>query len=472
MPTPAPSPSARCACRRPAASAASRPQPAERALIAAAEAALLDERRLLDRDELAALAALPDGAVVALAALAHQVRLAWCGPRSRSRASCRPRPAAAPRTATSAPSRPASTPRSRPPRSSTPTRCWPRPGRRPRSGRRSSASCWPSGAPTSAPCTGCSSWSRWCATETGLNVAVSAGILTEDQAGRLAAGGVHRYNHNLETARSFFRAMVTTHTWEERVETCRLVGARHGAVLRRPARHGRVRRPAGRAARPAARARPGRGAGQLLEPPPGHAARRPAVVGAWEAVRWIALFRLALPGVILRYAGGREVTLRDLQAMGMTAGINALIVGNYLTTLGRSPAEDLQCWPTCGCPSAPSPPPSEPAGDRRRLRARSDHQPTAPAVAALTTAPAAGPRSTRPGLPRMRPPPGRHGDPDGLGGPLPRPRRAASRFLPDRRPAPACLTGRRADPRARCATIGHGHHRRRRYHVRPLRHGC
>ena len=65
------------------------------------------------------------------------------------------------------------------------------------------------------------------------------------------------------------------------------------------------------------------------------------MLGALEALRWIALFRLALPGVILRYAGGREVTLRDLQALGMTSGINALIVGNYLTTLGRSPDEDL-----------------------------------------------------------------------------------------------------------------------------------
>jgi biotin synthase len=45
--------------------------------------------------------------------------------------------------------------------------------------------------------------------------------------------------------------------------------------------------------------------------------------------------------VILRYAGGREVTLRDLQAMGMAAGINALIVGNYLTTLGREPYQDF-----------------------------------------------------------------------------------------------------------------------------------
>jgi len=59
--------------------------------------------------------------------------------------------------------------------------------------------------------------------ETGLNIAVSAGILTDEQARRLAEGGVHRYNHNLETARSFFPQVVTTHTWEERLDTCSLV---------------------------------------------------------------------------------------------------------------------------------------------------------------------------------------------------------------------------------------------------------
>ena len=50
---------------------------------------------------------------------------------------------------------------------------------------------------------------------------------------------------------------------------------------------------------------------------------------------------MGLPGVILRYAGGREITLGELQAMGLTGGINALIVGNYLTTLGRRPDEDI-----------------------------------------------------------------------------------------------------------------------------------
>lgn len=79
----------------------------------------------------------------------------------------------------------------------------------------------------------------------------------------------------------------------------------------------------------------------FLDPRPGTPLMIRKPVQPLDAIRWIALFRLGLPGVILRYAGGREITLGELQAMGMTAGINALIVGNYLTTLGRSPVEDL-----------------------------------------------------------------------------------------------------------------------------------
>jgi biotin synthase-like enzyme len=79
----------------------------------------------------------------------------------------------------------------------------------------------------------------------------------------------------------------------------------------------------------------------FLDPRPGTPLAGRPLVAAREAIRWIAVFRLALPGVILRYAGGREVTLGDLQEVGMTSGINALIVGNYLTTLGRAPQEDL-----------------------------------------------------------------------------------------------------------------------------------
>ena len=57
-----------------------------------------------------------------------------------------------------------------------------------------------------------------------------------------------------------------------------------------------------------------------------------------DALRTIAAFRLALPRTILRYAGGRELTLGDLGTRdGLLGGINAVIVGNYLTTLGRDP---------------------------------------------------------------------------------------------------------------------------------------
>jgi biotin synthase len=181
------------------------------------------------------------------------------------------------------------------------------------------------------------------AQETGLQVAVSAGILGDDQARRLAKVGTHRYNHNLETARSHFGRIVTTHSWQERFDTCRRVrevgmelccGVLLGmgeSVEQGIELIGQLRE-----------VEPAEVPINFLNPRPGTPLADRPLVGALEAIRWIALFRLALPAVILRYAGGREVTLGDLQAMGMQAGINALIVGNYLTTLGRQPSEDVE----------------------------------------------------------------------------------------------------------------------------------
>ena len=111
---------------------------------------------------------------------------------------------------------------------------------------------------------------------------------------------------------------------------------RHGGLLRRHRRHGRDARAARRVRRAARRARARRGAAQLPQPAARHAVRRPAGDVRPEALRTIAAFRLALPRTILRYAGGREITLGDLGTRdGMLGGINAVIVGNYLTTLGR-----------------------------------------------------------------------------------------------------------------------------------------
>ncbi len=179
--------------------------------------------------------------------------------------------------------------------------------------------------------------------ETDLNVAVSAGILEPGQAERLANGGVHRYNHNLETARSFFPSIVTTHTWEERWETCETV-KRVGMELCCGVLLGMGETDAQRVELigQLQQLRPDEVPLNFLNPRPGTPLQIRKPVGPREALKWISLFRLGLPPVILRYAGGREITLGDLQSVGLTSGINALIVGNYLTTLGRSADDDLE----------------------------------------------------------------------------------------------------------------------------------
>ncbi|MEV4252910.1 biotin synthase BioB [Spirillospora sp. NPDC049652] len=176
-----------------------------------------------------------------------------------------------------------------------------------------------------------------------INIACSLGMLTQEQVDELAAMGVHRYNHNLETARSHFPNVVTTHTWEERHETLRMVKAAGmevccGGIV------GMGESVAQRAefAAELAELGPDEVPLNFLAPRPGTPfADRPVVEGA-EALRTIAAFRLALPRTILRYAGGREVTLGDLGTRdGMLGGVNAIIVGNYLTTLGRPAERDL-----------------------------------------------------------------------------------------------------------------------------------
>jgi biotin synthase len=81
----------------------------------------------------------------------------------------------------------------------------------------------------------------------------------------------------------------------------------------------------------------------FLDPRPGTPFEHLPVLSSGEALRTIGAFRLAMPRTILRFAGGRELTLGDLGTRdGLLGGINAMIVGNYLTTLGRSPSDDLE----------------------------------------------------------------------------------------------------------------------------------
>ena len=310
--------------------------------IAAAAEALLNRRRQLTADELACLADLDDASVPALAALAHEVRLAWAGPTVEVEGILSAKTGGCPEDCHFC---------GQSARFDTEVKATPF---------LDTGEVLAAAAETAA--LGASEFCIVLAirgpddrimarivdlvpqieASTGLNVAVSAGILTRGQALELAAAGVHRYNHNLETSRSFFPQVVTTHSFDERVRTCGYVreagmelccGVLLGMGETAAQRLELIEqvRDVGPAEVPV----------NFLNPRPGTPLQVRRPLAALEAIRWIALFRLALPAVILRYAGGREITLRDLQALGMTAGINALIVGNYLTTLGRAPQEDL-----------------------------------------------------------------------------------------------------------------------------------
>ncbi|MGH3529125.1 MAG: biotin synthase BioB [Pseudonocardiaceae bacterium] len=177
-----------------------------------------------------------------------------------------------------------------------------------------------------------------------INIACSLGMLTQQQVDELAAIGVHRYNHNLETARSHFTNVVTTHTWEERFETLRMVREAGmevccGGII------GLGETVAQRAefAAQLAMLDPDEVPMNFLIPQPGTPYESYDVVAGVDALRTVAAFRLALPCAVLRFAGGRELTLGDLGAeRGMLGGINAIIVGNYLTNLGRPAQADLE----------------------------------------------------------------------------------------------------------------------------------
>ena len=178
---------------------------------------------------------------------------------------------------------------------------------------------------------------------TRMSVAVSAGILTADQAGALADAGVVKYNHNLEAARTFFPSIVQTHSWEDRSDTLNLV-REHGMDVCTGGIVGMGETPTQRAelALELAAFRPTETPLNFLNPRPGTPLGEREPMSPREALHAIALFRLVLPWTLLRLAGGREVALRDLQAAGILGGVNGLIVGNYLTTLGRTPQEDVK----------------------------------------------------------------------------------------------------------------------------------
>jgi biotin synthase len=178
--------------------------------------------------------------------------------------------------------------------------------------------------------------------QTALTVCASLGMLTEAMALRLKEGGIAVYHHNLETARSFFDNVCTTHNYEEDIITVKIAKAAgmnicSGGIL---------------------------GLGEtweqrvelaftlkeldvdgipinFLNPIAGTRMEDRSLLKPLEALKCIAIFRFVHPDKNILICGGREVTLRDYQSWGMLAGANGLMIGNYLTTQGRSIKTDI-----------------------------------------------------------------------------------------------------------------------------------
>ncbi len=179
--------------------------------------------------------------------------------------------------------------------------------------------------------------------KTGLSVCASLGGLTEPMARRLKDSGITTYHHNLETARSYFKNICTTHEYEEDIETIKIArsaGLRvcSGGIM---------------------------GLGEsweqrmelaftirelevdsipinFLNPIAGTPMQDRKLLPPMEALKIISLFRIINPQKDITICGGRERTLKDFQSWIFLAGANGVMIGDYLTTKGRSSDMDIE----------------------------------------------------------------------------------------------------------------------------------
>ena len=179
--------------------------------------------------------------------------------------------------------------------------------------------------------------------KTDLTICASLGGLTEPLARQLKESGITNYHHNLETARSHFNEICTTHDYDDDIQTIKIaqsagLRACSGGIL---------------------------GLGEsweqrvelaftlkdldvdsiplnFLNPISGTPMENMPLLAPMEALKIIALFRMINPEKDIPICGGRERTLRDFQSWVFTAGANGLMIGDYLTTAGRRSEMDIE----------------------------------------------------------------------------------------------------------------------------------
>lgn len=182
----------------------------------------------------------------------------------------------------------------------------------------------------------------------------SLGIIEDASIAKaLAEAGLHEYNHNLETSRRFFPSICTTHSYDDRLMTIRYLKAEGihicsggifglGETVEDRVDMLTDLREVGADTVPI----------NFLNPMPGTPMGNVAKMAPMECLRCLAVARFILPEADIKTAGGREVCLRDLQGMMFFAGASSTMLGNYLTSPGRSAAMDLQLVDDLGLTAA------------------------------------------------------------------------------------------------------------------------
>jgi len=179
----------------------------------------------------------------------------------------------------------------------------------------------------------------------GFTVCASLGILDEKELLELKKAGLERYHHNINTCKSYHNEVCTTHSYQERINTMNLtkkcgLEVCSGVIIGM----GESRQQRAEMAAELAELKPASVPINFLHP----IERTPFeihtdAIDEEEILRTIAIFRVAMPEAELRYAGGRALRFSPkYQELGLKAGINGILVGNYLTTIGIEPKDDME----------------------------------------------------------------------------------------------------------------------------------
>jgi biotin synthase len=177
----------------------------------------------------------------------------------------------------------------------------------------------------------------------GIKPCGSLGILSDKEALALRDAGLFRYHHNLETSRSYFHNICTTHDYRDDIETNKaakraglsvccggIIGL--GETMEHRIEMAMTLKEIDADSVPL----------NILNPIPGTPAERNPSLAPLEILMTIAMYRFILPDKDIKLCGGKEKNLRQLLPLGIVAGCNSLMTGNYLTTTGRDAAHDIE----------------------------------------------------------------------------------------------------------------------------------